>query len=122
MRSFTFCIDDSDVAVVRQHALASDGESDTCAADMAVAGLPPLIESLEYQLAFIIRNTRPFVRDMDAHAGSVLFGAQADRRSRRRELHGIGDEVIEYDFELAAIRLQFQVGHAHVDFQIAALY
>src|SRR5262245_1576688 len=111
MRSFAFCIDNSDVAVMRQYALADNGKPDTRAADMAVAGLPPLVEGLEYQFAFVVRNARAFVRYVDADAIAVLFGAYMNRRSGRRELHGIGDQVIQYDFEFSTVRPQFQVGH-----------
>ena len=83
----------------------NDGESDTRTADMAMTGLPSLVESLEYQFAFIVRNARPFIRDVNVYAGAILFGAQVNRRSRWRELHGIGNQVIEYDFELAAVYL-----------------
>src|SRR5215467_13168552 len=108
-------IDDLHRTAVGRYELEYHRESDTGAFYGRGARRASGIEGLEHVSAVLERNPGTAVGDIEHQLRACGASLQVDGAPFRRILHGVGDEVLEYQADLAAVGDQGQVLDANIE-------
>src|ERR1700728_1535670 len=114
MGAGVFTVDDFDGAAVRRDKLEHDGQADAGAFDRGALRGATGIESFEHVLTILHGDTGPVVGHVEheLRTGGARF--QVNRASLRGVLDAVRPQVLEKEANLAAIRNQGDIVHAHI--------